>query len=196
MEDTYIHRQRSCIVDAYSNLNRPIVVVDYDPNWPALYEAEKAHILAALGTAVVQIEHIGSTAVPGLAAKPTIDIGVGIVDLSFAPSYIPILEGLGYIYVPETEVELPARRFFWKGTAQSHIYHISMAEPGSSVWVRPLLFRDYLRAHPDEVQRYMAVKRDLALACGSDIQAYITGKTALIESILVKAALAKEAERR
>ena len=110
---------------AYTQLNRPIVVVDYDPNWPALYEAESERISSALGGQVVQIEHIGSTAVPGLAAKPVIDISVGV----------------------------------------SH----------------------YLRNHPQEAQRYQRLKRELAIQCGSDMDAYVNGKTAFVESVLLKA---------
>jgi GrpB-like predicted nucleotidyltransferase (UPF0157 family) len=176
---------------AYSALNRPIVVVDYDPIWPSLYAAERERILAVMGAAVVQIEHIGSTAVPALAAKPVIDIALGIADLAQAPSYVPALEGLGYLYVPEAEAELPERRFFWKGTPLVHTYHISMAVPGSPEWVKPIVFRDYLRGHPAEVQRYQALKRELALRCGTDIGAYVKGKTALVESALLKADRAK-----
>ena len=172
---------------AYSSLNRPIFVVAYDPNWPALYEAEKAHILDALGEAVVQIEHIGSTSVPGLAAKPVIDIAVGIVDLAEAATCILALEAIGYRYVPEVEAALPERRFLWKGTPLEHTYHVSIAEPDNPTMVNPILFRDYLRTHPVEVQRYQALKRELASRCGSDISAYVAGKTALVETVLAKA---------
>ncbi|HVO71457.1 MAG TPA: GrpB family protein [Aggregatilineaceae bacterium] len=173
----------------YSGLDRPIVVVDYDPNWPSLYAVESQRILAVMGAAVVQIEHIGSTAVPGLAAKPVIDIAVGIADLAQAMTYVPMLGYLGYLYVPEAEADLPERRFFWKGTPQVHTYHISMAVPGSSVWVKPIAFRDYLRGHPEAVQRYQTLKRELARRCGTDIGAYIKGKTALVESALILAGI-------
>jgi len=75
-----------------------------------------------LGAAVLQIEHIGSTSVPGLSAKPVIDIALGIAALSQAPVYIPALEALGYIYVPEVEAALPSRRYLWKGTPLVHTY--------------------------------------------------------------------------
>jgi GrpB-like predicted nucleotidyltransferase (UPF0157 family) len=143
-----------------------------------------------LGAAVLQIEHIGSTSVPGLAAKPVIDIAVGIAALSQAPTCFPALEALGYIYVPEVEAALPSRRFLWKGTPLMHTYHLSLAEPDDPTMVNPIIFRNYLRAHPDEVQRYQASKRELAARCGSDVSAYVAGKTALVESVLAKAAQA------
>lgn len=171
----------------YTQLNRPIVVVDYDPNWPALYEAESERISSALGEQVLQIEHIGSTAVPGLAAKPVIDISVGVGHLDQAELCIPILKGLGYIYVPEFEAELPERRFLWKGTRKVHTFHVQLTEPTSPSWTRPIMFRNYLRDHPPEAQRYQRLKRELAIQCGSDVDAYVHGKTAFVESILLKA---------
>jgi len=178
----------------YTKLNRPILVVDYDPNWPSLYEKERERILAALGKGAVQIEHIGSTSVPGLAAKPTIDIAVGVDDFEKAMAYIPIIENLGYTYEPEFEAELPERRFFWKGVPKVHTYHVSMAEPTSSVWIKPILFRDYLRGHPDEARRYEQLKRELAAHYGSDMDTYVRGKTAFVESILLKAESAMRVE--
>jgi GrpB-like predicted nucleotidyltransferase (UPF0157 family) len=171
----------------YSNLNRQIVVIDYDPNWPSLYEQEKDRIAAALGEGVVQIEHIGSTSVPGLAAKPIIDIAVGVADFEEARAYVPIIESLGYTYEPGFEADLPERRFFWKGLPSRHTYHIHMAEPGSLEWIKPILFRDYLRAHPAEARQYQALKRKLALRYGSDMEAYVKGKTEFVRSILSKA---------
>jgi hypothetical protein len=97
---------------AYSKLNRPILVMDYDPQWPVLFEQEKEKIIAALGHNVLMVQHIGSTTVPGLAAKPTIDIGVGIRSLADASVLIPRIEKLAYVYEPALEQLLPERRFF------------------------------------------------------------------------------------
>lgn len=171
----------------YYKLNRPIHVVDYDPNWPVLYEAEKERILAALGKAVIQIEHFGSTSVPGLPAKPVIDIAVGVGDLGQARVYIPSLENLGYTYEPALEGDLPARRFLWKGTPLVHTYHISIEVPGTPIWLEHILFRDYLRRHPDKARRYQELKRELASRCVSDMDAYVRGKTAFVLSCLEKA---------
>ena len=92
----------------------PIVVVPYDEAWPSLFEAERVRIERAIGPWTEEIEHVGSTAVPGLAAKPVVDIMVGVESLDDAPVLVERLEGLGYEYVPEFERELPLRRFFRK----------------------------------------------------------------------------------
>jgi GrpB-like predicted nucleotidyltransferase (UPF0157 family) len=138
----------------YSRLNRPIVVVDYDPRWPVLFEQEKEEIIGALGNKVLTIEHIGSTSVPGLAAEPVIDIGVGIQNLADADDLIPRVESLGYIYEPTFEKLLPERRFFWKGTPDIHTYHLHLTGPDNPVILRPIRFRDYRRAHPDAAREY------------------------------------------
>ncbi len=171
----------------YARLNRQIIVVDYDPNWPSLYEQEKDRIVAALGEGIVQIEHIGSTSVPGLAAKPIIDIAVGIANFEEAKVYVPMIEALDYTYEPEFEVDLPERRFFWKGLPSLHTHHIHVAEPGSLEWIKPIVFRDYLREHPEEARQYQVLKRELAVRCGSDMEAYVKGKTEFVRTILSKA---------
>jgi GrpB-like predicted nucleotidyltransferase (UPF0157 family) len=173
----------------YSRLNRPIVVVDYDPQWPVLFEQEKEEMIAALGDRILLIEHIGSTAVPGLAAKPIIDIGVGIRSLAEAQDLIPSIESLKYIYEPILEQLLPTRRFFWKGTPAIHTYHLHLTEVDSPVLRRPIQFGDYLREHPEAAGEYGALKKKLAITCEQDIGAYVAGKTALVEWIM------KQAER-
>jgi GrpB-like predicted nucleotidyltransferase (UPF0157 family) len=168
----------------YSKFNRPILVVDYDPEWPILFEREKETILVALGSRFRMVEHIGSTAVPGLAAKPVIDIAVGIQSLLDAPVLIPCIEQLGYIYDPILEQLVPERRFFWKGTPTVHTYHLHLAESDHPVLLKPLQFRDYLRKHPDAAEEYGILKRELAKSCGQDLDAYVTGKTGFIENVM------------
>ena len=174
----------------YSRLNRPILVVDYDPDWPILFEQER--LITALGSSLLMVEHLGSTAVPGLAAKPVIDIGLGIQSLAEAPDLMPAIERLGYIYEPALEQLLPERRFFWKGTATVHTYHLHLAEVDHPVLLRPLRFRDYLRRHPDRAEKYGELKKELAKRCGQDIDAYVNGKTAFIEQIMLE--IEKESE--
>ena len=168
----------------YANLNRPILVVDYDPSWPVLFEQEKAHLRKILGERVLQIEHFGSTAVPGLAAKPVVDIAIGMRSLSAAADCIPLLESLGYVYQPELEAAVPGRRFLWKGDALVHTFHLHICELDSPEWLNPMRFRDHLREHPEDMRRYADLKRDLAAQNGSDIGAYIDGKTAFVREIL------------
>jgi GrpB-like predicted nucleotidyltransferase (UPF0157 family) len=177
----------------YSKFNRPIVVVDYDPQWPILFETEKELIIPTLGSRFVMVEHIGSTAVPGLAAKPVIDIAVGIPSLADAPILIPLIEQLGYVYEPTFEQLVPERRFFWKGTPTVHTYHLHLAEPHHAVLVKPLQFRDYLRRHPEAAAEYGVIKRELAKNCVQDIDAYVAGKTGFIENVMLR--IEKESER-
>lgn len=172
----------------YSKLSRPIIIAEYDPQWPLLFEQERKRIEAVLGNEAIRFEHIGSTAIPGLASKAVIDIAIGIQCLEMALKYIPLLEGLEYIYEPTFEALLPARRFFWKGTPAVHTYHIHMAEVGSPLWVKPIMFRDYLRKHPDEAQHYGELKKSLAERWVNDMDAYVEGKTDFVEGVLVKAA--------
>jgi GrpB-like predicted nucleotidyltransferase (UPF0157 family) len=92
----------------------PVIIEAYDPEWPNLFLAEKARLDAAIHSYIDIIEHVGSTSVPGLAAKPVIDILVGIHSLGDTPQFVPLLQAIGYIYVPEYEVDLPERRYFKK----------------------------------------------------------------------------------
>ena len=174
-------------MDTYSRLNRPIAVVPYCPQWPLLYEEEKCRISAALGNRIEQIEHFGSTAIPGLAAKPVIDIMIGVQRLDQAEECISLLEVLSYAYVPELEAELPDRRFLWKETASTQRYHIHLTQVHGPLWENPIAFRDYLHEHPEEAEHYGQLKADLAAQCDSDIGSYIHGKTAFVQQILDKA---------
>jgi GrpB-like predicted nucleotidyltransferase (UPF0157 family) len=123
-----------------------VEIVEYDPKWAVLYMEEKARILGAIGYLGVVVEHIGSTAVVGLGAKPIIDIMVGVSCLSDAQSCMQPLESLGYKYQPEHEVTLPERRFFGKGEPpKEQHYHLHMVEKGGEFWRRHLVFRDHLR---------------------------------------------------
>ena len=164
----------------------PVVISEYNPRWPIMYEEEKALILAAIARWVVAIEHVGSTSVPGLAAKPIIDIMVGVRSLDDAQHCIEPLAAIGYIYQPPEVDGIPERRFFNKGPQDSH-RHLHMAELGSDFWQCHLLFRDYLRSHPDAARQYEALKRELAARFGADRQGYTNAKTDFIRSIEEKA---------
>lgn len=166
----------------------PIRIVDYDERWPGMYEAEKARIIGAIGNWLVAIEHVGSTSVPGLAAKPTIDIMPGLRSLSDAAHIIGPLEALGYEYVPEFEGDLPERRYFRRGSPHTH--HVHAVEMTSDFWRRHLAFRDYLRAHPDACEEYATLKRQLAEKHQTDSGGYTSAKTEFIRSVEEKAALA------
>ncbi|MEP0872950.1 GrpB family protein [Trichocoleus desertorum AS-A10] len=165
-----------------------IVITEYDPNWVLLFEQESAQIQAVLdGGLITRIEHFGSTAVPGLAAKPIIDLLVGVRSLTEARQVaVPQLECLGYGCWFENPD--PQRMFFVKGLPphSSRTHHIHMVEPDSVLWER-LLFRDYLCQHSDEAARYAQLKYHLAQRFSNDREAYTTSKAEYIESVMQKA---------
>lgn len=165
----------------------PIVIVEYDPQWPILFEQEKKAIWAAIGQFVRGIEHMGSTAVPGLPAKPLIDICVGLQDIDDAMKCIEPLKALGYEYVPEYEKVLPDRRYFRKGLPGKRTHHLHMWRINSAGWNRHLLFRDTLRAQPQLAQDYLALKERLAKKYGHDRPAYSDAKSEFVESVLARA---------
>lgn len=132
----------------------PIEIVDYDPAWPRRFEDEKSRIIVAIGSSVVAVEHVGSTAIPGVAAKPIIDIMAGLRSLAEWTNCIGPLEALGYEYVPSWEVELPERRYFRRVRPRPRTHHIHMVETTSEFWRRQLLFRDHLRAHQEDAREY------------------------------------------
>jgi GrpB-like predicted nucleotidyltransferase (UPF0157 family) len=132
-----------------------VVVVDYDPAWPRLYEEEARRVRAAFGDLVVEVEHMGSTAVLGLSGKPLIDISVGLAHLAIAPEHVRAMERLGYEYLGE--YGLPGRLYF-----RTETRHVHAVEWGGERWQRHRAFRDYLRAHPDEARAYGEAKRRIA----------------------------------
>jgi NAD-dependent deacetylase len=138
----------------------PLEVTDYEPAWPDRYEEEAARIREALGPGVEETEHIGSTAVPGLAAKPVIDISVGLDRLELSPEQVVAMERLGYEYLGDNG--LPGRLFFRRNEAGRRTHHVHVVEHGGEHWHRHRALRDYLRAHPEEAERYAAEKRRLA----------------------------------
>ncbi len=163
--------------------NDPVFIVDYDPAWPAAYARERQRITGALGSRITAIEHIGSTSVPGLGAKPVIDIMVGLRDLADAADCIGLVEALGYEYLPEIESMIPERRYFRRFTDGVRTHQIHMVEEGGAFWRRHLAFRDYLRTHPDTAAEYDALKRRIAPIYRDNRSAYTDAKTDFIVGI-------------
>lgn len=170
-------------------------IADYDPAWPHAFEAESARLLAEIGPYVVAVEHVGSTAVPGLAAKPIVDLLAGIRSLAEAPRCIERLAHLGYAYVPEYEAIFPYRRYFRRRPAEGQRFNLHMVEPTTWFWERMLLFRDWLRTHPDDARGYEALKRRLANEVTSAAD-YREAKTPFIREIEKRAALERRASSR
>ena len=173
--------------------NVPVEICEYDTAWPLKFEEQKGDLMKAIGNKVVAIEHIGSTAVPGLGAKPIIDIMVGLRQLSDAEDCIEPLRRIGYEYVPELEAEIPERRYFHKGPSnlpKKH-YHLHMVEIHREFWNAQILFRDYLKTHSDAAQEYFKLKKDLAAKYRLNREAYTEAKTSFIRSTIAKARSAR-----
>jgi GrpB-like predicted nucleotidyltransferase (UPF0157 family) len=163
------------------------VIVNYSPKWPSLYEVEKTCLLEVIRPSVVIIEHIGSTAVPGLGAKSVIDMLIGVQTLAYADRLIEPIKSLGYTYVPEYEDKMPYRRYFRKHLKGAPAqYHIHMVETRHEFWDRHLLFRDYLRARLNISREYEKLKRELAPKF-TDGNKYAEAKTGFIKEVMRKA---------
>ncbi len=165
-----------------------IVIVEYNPDWKIHFQSEVERLKKALdNNLITRIEHFGSTAVPGLTAKPIIDLLVGVQSLRQAKNTaIAPLKSLGYAYWEDNPD--PQRMFFVKGLPPNspRTHHVHMVEPNSVLWER-LLFRDYLRKHPDEAAKYTELKCQLAHRFTNDREAYTQGKTEYIQSVMKKA---------
>jgi GrpB-like predicted nucleotidyltransferase (UPF0157 family) len=172
----------------------PIRIRDYDPAWATMFEDEQRRVRRLLGSIVVTIEHMGSTAVPGLAAKPIIDLLVGVRDLAAArSSCIEPLQAAGYTYLPEYESWLRDELFFRKGMPGPWTHHVHVMEVSNPRWSDFLVFRDYLRAHPEIAEAYGNLKKALALVFEDDIVGFRTGKSAFVEAVMAKARAALSA---
>jgi GrpB-like predicted nucleotidyltransferase (UPF0157 family) len=161
-------------------------LVPYDPAWAMLFQAERDRLQQALHPFALDIQHIGSTAVPGLAAKPLLDLGVAAADAAAVAACVPRLTALGYTYRGDRGAS--QGHFFDIGPdhALRHYLHLMMIDqPG---WQSYLRFRDYLRAHPAARDAYQQLKQDLAIRYAADRAAYSAAKTAFVEHILAQAA--------
>ncbi|MCI1982841.1 MAG: GrpB family protein [Oscillospiraceae bacterium] len=161
---------------------KKVIVVPYNEQWPKEFEKIKAEIFAALGQLTVSIEHVGSTSVQGLWAKPVIDIDVVIPDNRFLPQVIDKLKNIGYHYEGNLGIEgREAFRYDYKPEFMLH--HLYVCPQNSKELKRHLAFRDFLRTHPDAVAAYSQVKREGAALFPENIDAYIQYKSPVIEKI-------------
>ena len=164
-----------------------IEIVGYDASWPRLFQEERQLLVRTLpADQVLAIEHAGSTAIPGLAAKPIIDILVAVRSIEVARAVLvePIV-AIGYVHWAENPDK--TRMFFVKGMppyGERRTHHIHIVEPTSETWRRTLTFRDYLRAHTDEALRYQLLKRELAQRHRSDREAYTRAKDSYVLGVL------------
>jgi GrpB-like predicted nucleotidyltransferase (UPF0157 family) len=161
-----------------------IVVVDYDPAWPERFRREEARIRGALGETALSVEHIGSTSVPGLAAKPIVDILLVVEDSGDEPSYLPALEAAGYV-LRVREPDFDEHRMFRTPEKDVHLHVFSA---GSKEIERYLLLREQLRENEEDRELYARTKRDLASRDWPSMQHYAEAKTGIIEGIIARGA--------
>jgi GrpB-like predicted nucleotidyltransferase (UPF0157 family) len=174
---------RAATIGELQVLNGQVQLNEYDPDWPALFVREAARIRDVLRTRVRLLEHVGSTSVPGLAAKPIIDIVLAVPDSSDEAAYVPAMEAAGYV-LRIREPEWFEHRMF-KGPDTSinvHVFTDGAAEIG-----RMLAFRDRLRSHDDERLLYERTKRELAAREWKYVQHYADAKTEVVEGIVARA---------
>ena len=176
-------QMRAAVVGELETHEGQIFLADYDPEWPRLFEREAERIRGALGDKALLIEHVGSTSVPGLAAKPVIDIVLVVADSSDEESYVPPLEAAGYV-LRVREPELDEHRMFRAPDTRMHLHVFShgCAEIG-----RMLRFRNRLRENDSHRELYERVKRDLAQREWKYVQNYADAKSDVVEEILARA---------
>ena len=182
-------RLRAVTIGPLARLTSPIELSEPDPGWPQLYTREAERIRSLLGDDVVALEHVGSTSVPGLAAKPIIDILLVVPDSGDEPAYAPRLEAGGYV-LRIREPDWHEHRMF-KGP--DAIVNLHVFSPGSPEIDRIVGFRDRLRSHPEELDLYLAAKRELAARDWEFVQQYADAKTAVVESIIARGQAEREA---
>jgi GrpB-like predicted nucleotidyltransferase (UPF0157 family) len=174
---------RAVTIGQRRRVDGPIQLAESDPAWPLLYEREAARIRALLGERVLMLEHVGSTSVPGLAAKPIIDIVLGVAEPAEEAAYVPSMEAGGYV-LRIREPDWHEHRLF-KGPDADVNLHVFAA--GSSEIQRMLAFRDWLRRHDDERLLYERTKRELAARDWTYVQQYADAKTEIVEAIMARA---------
>lgn len=160
-----------------------IELSNYNPKWKTDFETEKQHLISAIGINYL-IEHIGSTAVKGLCAKPVIDILIGVDSLSKSEELIPKICKLGYSYISDYEKILPERRYFQKVINGKHIVHIHLVKKQTAFWEKYLLFRDILRQSPEISSQYSSLKQGLSKQNWDNRNAYTSAKSDFIQTTL------------
>jgi len=190
--DAYAKALAQVTIGAPTPLAGRIELHEYDPSWPRVYEREEARIRAALGDRVVRLEHVGSTSVPGLAAKPVVDVALEVANSAAEAAYVPELEAAGY--------RLRIREPDWyehrllkgpDGGVNLHVFSAGCEEVEAM-----LLFRDRLRSNAADREHYAAAKRELATRDWAYVQQYADAKTAVVREILARARASRRREER
>ena len=173
--------------DLPAGLNRPdatVEVVPYDGSWPSRFEAERAGLLAAVGDLFVSVEHIGSTAVPGLVAKPTIDVLAVADDLGAVLDRLDALAAAGFEYRPRSFADDDRHLFFRKVRDGKRLCHLHVVHSSSPEVDDYRLFREYMRTNPDAAQRYAGLKLELAARFAGRRQSYVDAKEREVDRLM------------
>jgi len=176
----FIHRELAEIAPAL--VADAVILVEYNPDWPRAFAAEEARLRQRLGDLAVRIDHVGSTAVPGLMAKAIIDIQVSVLDVSDVDAYRVPLEELGYAFEPDPR--FPTYPFFRYPAVGPRLRHLHVAEAGSPEEVEHLVFRDRLRADPVVASLYRDLKHELARRFFADRRSYSSSKGTFVQGVL------------
>lgn len=164
-------------------MTTPIVQLEnYNLNWESQFACEKDKIIEAIGKQILGIEHIGSTSVKGMAAKPIIDIMVGVKDLKSVAQFVKPLEKIEFEYVHKPE--LIDRRFFRKGEWGQGVCHLHICEMSGTEWNEKLSFRNYLRSNPQAAKEYALLKKELASRYTDDRPTYTKKKEPFIRNVI------------
>lgn len=155
-------------------------LVEYDARWPTLFAAEARRIRDRCGALALQLEHVGGTSIPGMCAKPVLDIAAGRPRGTSAQDVVAALEQAGYEHRGERGV--PGRQFFRRGEPRA--YHLHLVEEGGPLWRDYLAFRDYLRVHAEAARQFADLKRALAARFSQDREAYMIAKSSHVQDIL------------
>lgn len=167
-------------------LKRGIVELSpYTDEWKKLYDKEEKIILSLVKDYIINIQHVGSTSITGLNAKPIIDIIIGIKTFDYLPIIIEKFENNGYIYRPESGTD--ERILFVKGSNDIRTHHINVVKWNGDEWNNHLLFRDYLIKHSEAAKEYLNLKNRLAKEFKNDRNAYTEGKSEFIQGIILRA---------
>lgn len=165
-----------------------LVVASYSEEWPLQFADARAELLEVLAPSRVVIEHIGSTSIPGLAAKPIIDVLLGADSLGTIENAIQALAQRGYEYVSKYEGEFPARRYFVKSESHSALrINLHAVVQGSQFWLEHIAFRDALRSNPSLASQYQELKMHLAVKLAQDRPAYTAAKAPFIQAVVASA---------
>lgn len=168
-----------------SNSTENIELEPYSPSWLEKFQKEATKIREAIGEGnIISIEHIGSTAIPGISAKPIIDIAIGVQSLETAKNFLPVLEKMGYSFWDKNPKK--DRMFFVKGLPPNgpRTFHVHIMEASGDELPKRILFREYMRTHPEEADKYEALKKELSEKYKQDREAYTEAKSDFISNVI------------